>query len=452
MDLIRKKILERYVSRTSRSREIWEAGRMVMPDGGGGDMQCYYPYPIYMERADGSKLYDVDGNEYVDFFCGAGTILLGHRSPIILKAIDEALNRGIPASVAYRNEIEYASILRKHMPGMELIRFLPSGSEANQAGIRVARKFTDRNKVAKFEGGYHGQAQEMLISIEPFGDKCGPEAAPVSVPWHTAMPKQMLESVITLPFNNTEATISIIEKNAKDLAVILVEPALVHGGTIPADKSYLQALREVTKKYGILLLFDEVITGLRLSLGGAQEIYGVTADLTVLAKPVGGGYPLGVLGGRKDVMEVICMERMQDKVCVAGSTSGHSLSVAAGLAMIKELEKGHYYRHVQELSLMAVSGLKRVFTDAGIPCQITGDVMGIWRGFWPHFTDKIPRNSRDTYQEDLLKLLEFYIGMISYGIFMSPTGAPSVSSAHTKEDINKMFEAAAKVLQDMKTN
>lgn len=451
MELFNNKIIDRFVARTGKSRGLWEAAREVMPDGGGSDMQCYYPYPVFMERAQDSKLYDVDGNEYVDFFCGAGTVLLGHRSPIVLKAVEDALLKGIPASVAYNNEVEYASLLRKHMPGMELVRFLPSGSEANQAGIRIARKFTGRSKVAKFEGGYHGQAQEMLVSIEPVGEACGIAAAPQSVPWHTAMPVEMLDTLVILPFNNTAASVEIIEKNADDLAVVMVEPALVHGGTIPADKEYLKAIRAVTKKHGILVLFDEVITGLRLGLGGAQEVYGVTADMTVLAKPVGGGYPLGVLGGRRDVMEVICMQRMHDKVCVAGSTSGHSVSIAAGLAVVRELEKGEYYRHVQELTLMAVNGLKRVFADAGVPCRITGDVFGIWRGFWTHFTDRAPQNARDTYGTDLLKLLNFYIGMIGRGIFMSPTGAPSISLAHTKEDIDKMLEAASLVLKDLQS-
>ena len=451
MDIFNKQILELFLSRTSKSRALWESGRQVLPDGGGGDMQCYWPYPVYMERAQGSKLYDSDGHEYVDFFCGAGTVLLGHRSPVILEAVEAALKNGIPASVAYANEIEFASLLRKHMPGMELIRFLPSGSEAIQAAIRLARKFTGRGKIAKFEGGYHGQAQEMLVSIEPTGPVCGTSDEPCCTPWHTAMPIQMLEQVVILPFNNTEASTRIIEKHASELAAIMVEPVMVHGGMIPADKSYMHGLRDMAKKHGILLIFDEVVTGLRLVLGGAQELYGMTADMTVLAKPVGGGYPMGVLGGRKDVMGNIHMERMQDKICVAGSTSGHSLSVAAGLALLKELEKGKYYQHVQELASVAASGLQEVFNDAGIRCTVTGEFMGLWRGFWPHFSDKAPRNSRDFYSEDLLKLLNFCIGMIAHGIFMSPTGAPSICMAHTREDIDKMLKAASGVLQMMKS-
>lgn len=450
MDLISSRIMERYLSRTQKSRELWGKARSLMPDGGGSDMQCYYPYPVIMDHAQGSKIFDIDGNEYVDFFCGAGTVLLGHRAPVVVKAVEEVLTKGLPASVVYQNEIEYAALLNNHMPGMEMIRFLPSGSEANQAGIRVARKFTGKSKVAKFEGGYHGQLTEMLVSVEPYGDACGLEEQPNCVAWHNVVPPQVLENIVVLPFNNIKATMKIIEQNASDLAVIMVEPALVHGGTIPAERPYVEALINIAHKNGILILFDEVITGLRLGLGGAQEVYGVKADLTVMAKPVGGGYPLGVLGGRKDVMETICMERMQDKVCVAGSTSGHSISITAGLAVVRELEKGDYYRHVQELTLLAVEGLRAVFSEAGVPCKITGDVYGIWRGFWPHFTENAPRNSRDTYKTDLLKLLNFYIGMISHGIFMSPTGAPSVSSAHTKNDIQRMLEAASLVLADMK--
>lgn len=449
MEIIGRKIMDRYLARTPKSRELWESSRLLLPDGGGSDMQCYYPYPVYFEEAYGSNLRDVDGNDYIDFFCGAGTILLGHRHPSIAAAVEEALKHGIPASVAQRNASEYATLLNKHMPAMETIRFLPSGTEANQAGIRLARKFTGRDKVAKLEGGYHGQAQEMLVSIEPYADICGPQEKPLCVPWHTAIPAQMLDSVIVLPFNNIEASIALVEQNAKDLAIIMVEPALVHGGTIPAAKEYLLALREISTRRGIILLFDEVVTGLRLGLGGAQEIYGVKADLTTLAKPVGGGFPLGVLGGRKDIMASIGMDRMRDKVCVAGSTSGHPVSIAAALALIKELEEGTYYKHVQEITLRAVNGLRQAFAEAGVPCSITGDVYGIWRGFWPHFTTQPPRDSRDTYKTDLLKLLNFYIGMISRGIFMSPTGTPSVSMAHTAQDIDRMLEAASLVLSDM---
>jgi len=450
MDIFNKQIIELFLSRTGKSRALWESGRQVLPDGGGGDMQCYWPYPVYMERAQGSRLYDVDGHEYVDFFCGAGTVLLGHRAPVILKAVESALKNGVPASVACENEIKLATLLRKHMPGMEMIRFLPSGSEANQAAIRLARKFTGRGKIAKFEGGYHGQAQEMLISIEPAGPACGPAEEPCCAPWHTAMPAHMLEQVVILPFNNTDAAVRIIEKHAGDLAAIMVETVLVHGGMIPADKSYMQAIKDTATKHGILLIFDEVVTGLRLVPGGAQELYGVTADMTVLGKPVGGGYPMGVLGGRKDVMSCICMERMQDKVCVAGSTSGHPISVAAGLALLGELEKGEYYRHVQELAALAAGGLQKVFDNAGVLCTVTGELMGLCRGFWPHFSDKAPRNSRDFYSEDLLKLLNFCIGMIAHGIFMSPTGAPSITMAHTREDIDKMLKAASGVIRMMK--
>jgi len=450
MDIFNKQILELFLSRTAKSRALWESGRQVLPDGGGGDMQCYWPYPVYMQRAQGSKLYDVDGHEYIDFFCGAGTVLLGHRSPVILKAVEVALKDGLPASVACENEIKLASLLRKFMPGMELIRFLPSGSEANQAAIRLARKFTGRSKIAKFEGGYHGQAQEMLVSIEPAGPACGPAEEPRCTPWHTDLPAYMLEQIVILPFNNIEDTIRIIEKHTGDLAAIMVEPVLVHGGMIPADKSYLQAVKDTAAKHGILLIFDEVVTGLRLVSGGVQEIYGISADMTVLAKPVGGGYPMGVLGGRKDVMSGICMERMHDKVCVAGSTSGHPVSVAAGLALLTELEKGEYYRHVQELASLASVRLQKAFDDAGILCTVTGEFMGYCRGFWPHFSGKAPRNSRDFYSEDLLKLLNFCIGMIAHGIFMSPTGAPSITLAHTKEDIDKMLKAATSVLQMMK--
>jgi len=452
MEIFNKRILELFLSRPAKSRALWESACQVLPDGGGGDMQCYWPYPVYMQRAQGSKLYDVDGHEYVDFFCGAGTVMLGHRSPMILKAVESALKAGVPASVACENEIKLASLLRKFMPGMEMIRFLPSGSEANQAAIRLARKFTGRGKIAKFEGGYHGQAQEMLVSIEPSGPACGPANEPSCMPWHTAMPAHMLEQVVILPFNNSKDSMRIIERHADELAAILVEPVLVHGGMIPADKDYLKAIKDIAAAHGILLVFDEVVTGLRLVPGGAQEIYGITADMTVLAKPVGGGYPMGVLGGRRDVMSCICMDRMHDKVCVAGSTSGHPVSVAAGLALLTELEKGEYYKHVQELASLASRGLQKTFDDAGMLCTVTGELMGYSRGFWPHFSDRAPRNSRDFYSEDLIQLLNFCIGMIAHGIFMSPTGAPSITLAHTRDDIDRMLKAASSVILMMKSD
>jgi glutamate-1-semialdehyde 2,1-aminomutase len=444
------KILERYLSRTKKSREMYELAREVLQDGGGGDMQCYQPYPVYIERAAGSKVYDVDGNEYVDCFNGAGTVMLGHSHPAITEAIKMALKNRIPASVPYENEIEYARILKKYMPSMEIVRFQPSGSEACQAAIRVARAFTGKDKIAKLEGGYHGQAMEMMISVEPAGE-CGPENQPRNVPWRTVMPKHMLESVLILPYNNTEASVKLIEKNAADLAAVMVETSLGHSGNIPADMGYIKALREVTKKHGILLLFDEVVTGLRLGLGGAQELYGIVPDLTMLGKPAGGGYPLGVFGGRKDVMGVISFDKQERKVYSAGSISGHYLSITAGLALLRELEKGTYYKQVNELAFKTANGLKQIFADANIPCHITGELFGRWRGFFPHFAEHAPTTARDFCKGDMLKLWLFLIGMISRGIFTPPTGAPHIGAAHTEEDVKKILSAAREVVKDMQT-
>jgi len=443
------KIIDRYLARTKKSRETYERAREVLQDGGGGDMQCYQPYPVYIERAEGSKVWDVDGNEYVDCFNGAGTVLLGHSHPAITEAIKATLKNRVPASVAYENEIEYARILKKHMPSMEVVRFQPSGSEACQAAIRVARGFTGRDKIAKLEGGYHGQALEMMISVEPAGEECGPENRPHNVPWHTALPKHMLESVLILPYNNTEASVKLIEQNAHELAAVMVETALGHSGLVPADMGYIKALREVTAKHGILLMIDEVVTGFRLGLGGAQELYGIVPDLTMLAKPAGGGFPLGVFGGRKDVMGVISLERQEKKVYSGSSTSGHYISVTAGLAMMRELEKGTYYKQVNRLALETASGLKGIFAEAKIPCYITGELFGLWRGFLPHFADRAPTTARDFCKGDMLKLWLFLIGMIGRGIFTPPTGAPHLGAAHTEEDVKKILAAAREVVRDM---
>jgi glutamate-1-semialdehyde 2,1-aminomutase len=447
---LNSRILDRYLSRSPKSRKMYEQARGILPDGGGGDMQCYQPYPIYIERAAGSKIYDIDGNEYVDCFNGAGTVLLGHSHPAITEAIKLAQNNRIPASVAYENEIEYARLLQKYMPSMEMIRFQPSGSEACQSAIRVARAFTGKEKIAKFEGGYHGQATEMMVSVEPSGDTCGPEHQPCNVPWRTTMPRHVLESVLVLPYNNTEASVELIESNAGDLAAVMVETALGHSGLIPADIGYITALREVTRKHGILLLFDEVITGFRLGLGGAQELYGIVPDLTMLAKPAGGGFPLGVFGGRRDVMGFISQEKLDKKVYSASSTSGHYLGVTAGLAMMRELEKGTYYKHVNELAYVTANALKQIFADAGISCYITGELFGRWRGFMPQFVDRAPVTARDFCRGDMLKLWLFLIGMISMGIYTPPTGSPHIGAAHTKQDVDKILKAAKAVAADLK--
>ncbi|MFC1915007.1 aspartate aminotransferase family protein, partial [Chloroflexota bacterium] len=304
-----------------------------------------------MKETKGSRLWDVDGNEYIDILCGSGPLILGHAPNPVMEAVRRQLDCGTITMVTCEAAVELAKTIERHMPGMELLRFVNSGSEAVHMALRAARAYTGKEKHAKFEGNFHGQLDNELISGSAIG---GPENVPQSIAHCVGIPKSILNDVVTLPWNNIEASMTLIKKHASELAAVLLEPiACGYMGGIPAEKSFIQTLRKVCDEESIVLIFDEVITGFRLGLSGAYSITGVIPDLRALGKIIGGGFPVGAYGGKREIMDrvVTPAEESADektatvrkKMFQSGTFSGNPIVMTAGLATIRELEKPGFY-------------------------------------------------------------------------------------------------------------
>jgi len=444
-----------YISKTKRSREMYEEARQHLAGGVSGSGAYREPYPLYMKEAKGSRLWDVDGNEYIDIMCSAGPAILGHSPAPIIKAVREQLEHGTVTLVTSEAAIEVAKRIKQHMPGMEMVRFVNSGSEAVHLALRVARAYTGREKHAKCEGNYHGQMDNELVSGDVFG---GPENSPKSIAQGAGIPKSVLNDVVVLPWNNSEEAVAIIKKHAKELAAVLLEPvaAMYLGGT-PAEKSFLEALRKVCDEEGIVLIYDEVVTGFRLGLSGAYSITGVVPDLRILGKLIGGGFPVGAYGGRKEIMEkvVSSFEKSGEakstqykgpKIFQSGTFSGNPISMTAGLAMIKELEKPGFYERIDEYGERVRSSLRKIAAEIGIPVQ----VVGVGSMFCLHFSEHPIKNIRDFAKIDKDTGAAFYMGWEANGIHCPPFHLGFTSGAHTGDDIDKILEVAEMVLREIK--
>jgi len=443
---------ELYVSRTPKSKQMYERARQYLAGGVPGGARYRKPYPLYLREAKGSKLWDVDGNEYIDILLGAGPAILGHSPPAVIKAAKERLDRGTIMQVTVEPAVELAERITRHMPGMELLRFVNSGSEAVHIALRAARAYTGREKYAKFEGCYDGQMDNVLISGSVFS---GPPDRPEAIPTSAGIPRSVLNDTIILPWNDTEAAVSLIKKHAKELAAVLIEPVGgIYLGGMPAEKSFLQALREVTEKEGILLIFDEVITGFRLGLSGACSLSGVIPDLRTLGKIIGGGFPVGAYGGRREIMEKVVAppapgeprEATKGRIFSSGTYSGNPISMVAGLAMIRELEKPGFYERINGLADHIRSGLVKMAGEMGFAMQ----VIGVGSLFSVHFANHPLKNVRDIMGSDRETAGAFYAGLVANGVYIPENHVAFTSAAHTDADVERILAVSRTVLEEIK--
>ncbi|MEM4311907.1 MAG: aspartate aminotransferase family protein [Nitrososphaerales archaeon] len=440
---------EAFFERTSKSREIFERARKILPGGVSANVKFMEPYPLYIKEAKGSKIIDVDGNIYIDYFQGAGPNILGHRPKVVIEAVKRQLEICNHPILATELEVKLAEKIRKHQPSMEMIRFCNTGSEANAFAMRVARAYKKKSKIAKFEGHFHGQYDNELIwsiglTLERLEKRIvSPDCA--------GIPKEISNSIMLLPFNDTDESVSLIRKNANELAGVIMEPIPVASlGAIPAEKEFMKTLREETEKYDIPLIFDEVVTGFRLGLGGAAEYYGISPDLTALGKIIGGGFPIGAYGGRKDMMDkVVTPEKWpldsNEKIFQSGTFSGNPISLAAGLALIEKLEKSNVYEHINFLG----EKLRRGIQDRADKREVEIQVTGIGSLFHVHFAKNV-RSIRDVLREDMEAAKNFQLGLIVNGIFLPPIHTGFISAAHTEEEIDKTIEVSDKVFEILK--
>ncbi|MEM3774244.1 MAG: glutamate-1-semialdehyde 2,1-aminomutase [Candidatus Bathyarchaeia archaeon] len=420
-------MLEIYVAKTAKSKALHERAKNVLPAGVSYGIRFFEPYPFYTARAKGSKLYDVDGNEYVDFWMGHGTHILGHSPPVVVEAVRRQLENGTHYGTSHELEVALAEQVVKMVPSAEMVRFTNSGTEANMYAIRLARAYTGRSKIIKFEGGWHGGYDALHIGVK----------YPFHIPESAGLTAGATQDTILAVFNNLEDVEAKARK--EPVAAIIVEPVLGAGGSIPAEKEFLKGLRELCNEKGILLIYDEVITGFRLAPGGAQQYYGVLPDITVLGKILGGGFPVGAFCGRREIMErlnPLVYERPNFSFH-GGTFCANPITMAAGLAVLKALEDGSIISRLNRIGEKVRETLREIFEAKDIDVQATGAGSMLNT----HFTSRHVRNARDAFEADRKRLAEYHLNLIARGVFFLPTHFGSISAAHTDADIEKLFQA-----------
>lgn len=429
----------------NQSALLLERAKKVLAGGVSSEFRKYnHPHAIFYTHGAGSRIYDADGNEYLDFTLSQGPLILGHSHPHVLKAVEEYSAKGQIYAGQHIREIELAEKLQQLIPSAELLRFCLDGSEAVQTAFRVARAKTGRKKFLRFEGHYHGWMDNVCWAISaPSEEALGSREQPEVFPWSQGLPEQSKDDFITLPWNDPELVKSIVAKEHTNIAAIITEPVMCNSGCIlPAD-GFLAVLREVCDQYGIALIFDEVITGFRLGLGGAQQYFGVTPDMSIFAKAMGSGYPISAIVGKREWMKLI----EESKVIHAGTMNSGNAPVAAALATIEVLEKEKPYDRMFQLGKKMMQGLQQAAKDNGhqMIVQGPGPMFNI------AFTElDAIKDFRDTFSYDKAKLGKFIAAMHNAGIRIIGRGLVYISAAHVEKDIDHAVKTARRVLQDIK--
>ena len=421
-------MLNRYVSKTPKSQQLYRKAEKVLPAGVSYFLRYIEPYPFYTAKAKGSKLTDVDGNEYIDFWLGHTALILGHSPPEVTKEVRGQIENGTHYGTAHELEIALAEQIAKMVPSAEMVRFTNSGTEANMYATRLARTYTNRDKIAKFEGGWHGGYDALDVAIKP----------PLDVPESGGLTSGTLKDTIVLPFNNIEEARRVI-KNER-LAAITVEPVQGAGGCIPAEREFLKGLRELCTENGSLLIFDEVITGFRLAPGGAQQHYGVLPDITVMGKILGGGFPVGAFASRKEIidhMNPMLYERPRFSFH-GGTFCANPVTMTAGLATLKLLQDGQLLNELNKRGNNLRQKLSDIFERNRVDVQVTG----VGSLFHTHFTREKVKDVRDVFRADRGKLLNYHMHLIMNGVFFLPTRTGALSTAHSENDIERLLTEA----------
>jgi len=425
---------------SSKSEILYERAKRLMPGGVNSPVRAFKPYPFFTASARGSKIYDVDGNVYIDYCMAYGPLILGHSPPQVLDAVRGQLERGTMYGTPTEAELELAELIVRSVPCVEMVRLVNTGTEATMHAIRAARGYTGRDKVIKFEGCYHGAHDCVLV-------KAGSGAATFGAPTSLGVPVEAIKNTIVLPFNDVGSFESAVERERDEIAAVIVEPVVGNAGVILPRDGFLQAIRRVTKEEGIVLIFDEVITGFRLALGGAQEYYGVTPDVTTLGKIMGGGFPIAAFGGKKEVMELISP---LGKVYQAGTFSGNPVSVTAGLATLNTLtrERGRIYGALEKMGSEIRGGLADAAEDAGVWAQVNG----LASMFQVFFTDRPVINYETAQSSDKAGFMRYHRELMKRGVFVPPSQFETcfLSSAHTAEDVSKTLEAMGSAIKALK--
>ncbi|MCX5719563.1 MAG: glutamate-1-semialdehyde 2,1-aminomutase [Nitrospirae bacterium] len=423
-----------------KSYKLFKKAYELIPGGVNSPVRAFRAVggnPLFIERAKGSKIYDVDGNSYIDYVLSWGPLILGHAHPKVVNALKKVIEKGTSYGAPTLLEIELAELVLKAYPSMNKVRMVNSGTEATMSAIRVARGFTGRDKIIKFEGSYHGHADGLLV-------KAGSGATTFGVPDSPGVPKSYAKNTITLPFNNITALKDVVVNEWRSIACVIVEPVIGNIGCVLPRPGFLESVRKLTREYGIVLIFDEVMTGFRVSFGGAQAYYGIKPDMTCLGKVIGGGLPVGAYGGRKEIMSVVAPE---GPVYQAGTLSGNPLAMTAGIETLKILSRKGTYEKLEKRMKQLEEGLKDAAKKAGVKTRFyrAGTM------FCSYFTDVDVIDYKTAKTSNLLIFSKFFSGMLKRGIYIAPSQfeAGFISLAHTEKDVAKTIKAAYESFKEL---
>ncbi len=423
-----------------KNRELFEKARSLMPGGVSSPVRAFKAVggdPIIVSRAKGSRLWDVEGKEYIDFLMSWGPLILGHAHPKVVEAVKEQSQKGLSYGLTNPYEIELAELVASCMPSVEMVRFVSSGTEATMSAIRLARGYTGKKYVVKFEGCYHGHGDALLVSA-------GSGVATLGIPGTPGVPEEVARLTLVIPYNNTEALEEVFKRYGEDIACVIVEPVAGNMGVVLPKPGFLEAIRDLTKRYGALFICDEVITNFRLSKGGAQEVFNVEPDITCMGKILGGGMPLGAYGGRREIMEKVAPE---GPIYQAGTLSGNPLSMVAGLATIRELLSLDPYQELERLTRKLTDGISKILSDKGIAHRINQ----IASMFTVFFTDREVYDYESAKSSNTELFGRFFRALLKEGVLIPPSQFEAwfLSTAHQEEDIDLTLERIDRAIRSL---
>ncbi len=423
-----------------KSKELFKRALKLMPGGVNSPVRAFRAVggePVFMAMGQGARLIDADGNAYLDYVMSWGPLILGHANPEVVEAIRAAAETGTSFGASTEAEVLLAEAIQSAFPSIERIRLVNSGTEATMSALRVARAATGREKILKFDGCYHGHADTMLV-------KAGSGVATLGLPDSAGVPKSLAELTVTLPYNNLELLEEGFRSHSKEFAAAIIEPIAANMGVVPPRKGFLERLRELTREHGTLLIFDEVITGFRVAYGGAQGLFGITPDMTILGKIIGGGLPVGAYGGRADLMNQVAPE---GPVYQAGTLSGNPLAVAAGLKTLEILRRPKTYERLEELGRRLEEGVREAASAAAVPFTLNrvGSLLTVF----------LSKNAVSDYssakQSDTARFAKFFRAMLERGVYFAPSQFEAVflSTAHTRQHIEQTIAACREAFREV---
>ena len=419
-----------------RSATLYQQAQELIPGGVNSPVRACRSVgtdPVFIDRGDGCRLVDADGNSYVDYIGSWGPMILGHRHPAVMDAIAAVMERGTSFGAPTELEIELARLIVQAVPSVEMVRMVNSGTEATMSAIRLARGYSRRDMIIKFDGCYHGHADALLV-------EAGSGVATLQIPGSPGVPAAFVEHTLSLPYNDIDTLKKVMARQGDKVACVIVEPVAGNMGLVPPQDGFLETLRETTAKHGALLIFDEVMTGFRVALGGAQERYGVSPDLSCFGKIIGGGLPVGAYGGRREIMRHVAPE---GPVYQAGTLSGNPLAMAAGIATLKQLKADGFYERLEKKAERLITGLAALAEQAGVTatCSKVGAMLGLF------FTEGPVNCFADAKACDLQRFSAYYRGMLENGVYLAPSQFEAffISSVHDDQAIDHTLSAAERV-------